>query len=303
MKLNIKQRQTLIAYLFLAPAIVLFAVFILYPVIYGITLAFLDYNIVRTTDAGTMVPPKFVGFNNFKKLLFDPYFYNALKNSFLYLLVVPIIQLCSILIAVALNQKLRAVTFFRTCYYIPVITCIIIVGIAWKWAFASDGLINFFLVDKLHLFKTGVQWLTSKSMALPSVMFVTVWKGLGYYMVLYLAGLQAISPEFEEAAKIDGANKLQVLFKITIPLLMPTIALCSIISCISALKAFEEIFILTQGGPDHATDTMVYYIFSKAFMQFDMGYAAAIGLVLALFVGLISIINITFFKKGGLQYY
>lgn len=303
MKLNQKSRQTVIAYLFLAPAIILFAVFILYPVIYGVALAFLDYNIVRTTDAGTMVPPKFVGFNNFKKLVFDPYFYNALKNSFLYLLVVPIIQIGSILMAVAVNQKLRAVTFFRTCYYIPVITCIIIVGIAWKWAFASDGLINFFLVDKLHLFKTGVQWLTSKGMALPSVMFVTLWKGLGYYMILYLAGLQAIPPEYEEAAKIDGANKLQVLFKVTIPLLMPTIALCSIISCISALKAFEEIFILTQGGPDHATDTMVYYIFSKAFMQFEMGYAAALGLVLALFVGLISIINIAFFKKGGLQYY
>jgi len=303
MKLNQRQRQTLIAYLFLAPAIILFLIFTLYPVIYGIVLSFQDFNIVRTTDAGVMVPAKFVGLDNFKKLFMDPYFYNALKNSLLYLLVVPLIQILSILMALAVNQKLKGVTFFRTCYYIPVITSIIIVGIAWKWVLASDGLINFFLVNKLHLFKSGIPWLTSKTWALWSVMFVTMWQGLGYYMVLYLAGLQTISPEFEEAARIDGANKAQVLFKVTIPLLMPTIALCSIISCISALKVFGEIYVMTQGGPDHATDTMVYYIFSKAFMQFDMGYAAALALVLAVFVGLISLINTAFFKKGGLQYY
>lgn len=303
MKLNRQARQTVIAYLFLAPAIILFIIFTLYPVVYGIFLSFLDYNIVRTTDIGAMVPAKFIGFDNFKKLFFDPYFYNALKNSLLYLLVVPVIQILSIMMAVAVNQKLKGVTFFRTCYYIPVITSIIIVGIAWKWVFASDGLLNYFIVNKLHLFKAGIPWLTSKSHALWSVMFVTLWQGLGYYMVLYLAGLQTISPEFEEAARIDGANKIQVLFKVTMPLLMPTIALCSIISCISALKVFGEIYIMTQGGPDHATDTMVYYIFSKAFLQFDMGYAAALALVLAVFVGIISIINIKFFKKGGLQYY
>ncbi|MFH1453070.1 MAG: sugar ABC transporter permease [Armatimonadota bacterium] len=303
MKMDRKKQQILIAYLFLLPAILLFIIFTLYPVVYGIILSFLDYNVVRTTAEGAMVPPKFIGLDNFKKLLYDPYFYNALKNSLLYLLVVPVIQILAIMIAVAVNQKLKGVTFFRTCYYIPVITSVIIVGIAWKWVFASDGLLNFFLVEKFHLVKYAIPWLTSKTWALPSIMFVTVWQGLGYYMVLYLAGLQSIPPEFEEAARIDGANRLQVLFKITIPLLMPIIALCSIISCISALKVFGEIYVMTQGGPDHATDTMVYYIFSKAFMQFDMGYAAAIALVLAVFVGIISIINIAFFRKGGLQYY
>lgn len=303
MKINRKTKQTLIAYFFLLPALILFLVFILYPVIYGIVLAFLDYNMVRTTLDGNLAPPIFVGLSNFKKLFFDSYFYIALRNSLLYLLVVPIIQLLSIWLAIAVNQKLKGITFFRTCYYIPVITSIIIVGIAWKWVFASDGLLNFLLVEKLHLFSQGILWLTSKNLALISVMFVTIWQGLGYYMILYLAGLQTIAPEFEEAARIDGANRFQIFYKITLPLLKPTVALCSIISCIAALKVFGEIYVMTGGGPEHGTLTMVYYIFTKAFNDFNMGYAAALALVLALFVGIISIINITFFKKGGLQYY
>ncbi|MCA9795188.1 MAG: sugar ABC transporter permease, partial [Candidatus Eremiobacteraeota bacterium] len=149
-----------------------------------------------------------------------------------------------------------------------------------------------------------VDWLTNPSIALFSVMFVTLWQGLGYYMILYLAGLQTIAPELEEAARLDGANAWQVLTRVTIPLLRPTVALCTIISCISALKVFGEIFIMTpDGGPEYSTLTMVYYIYTRAFEDFDMGYSAAVALVLAGVVAVISYINVRYFREGGLSSY
>ncbi len=293
----------MMAWLFLTPALVLMAVFTFYPILYGIVLAFYDCNMIRTLDDGSLAPATWVGLGNFFKLGHDPYFFIALKNSLLYLLVVPVIQILSIALAVAVNGKIRGVRFFRAAFYVPVITSIVVVGLSWKWIFASDGILNFILVKKMHLFHAAIPWLTDKNTALFSVMFVTLWQGLGYYMVLYLAGLQTIEPQFEEAAIIDGAGPLQVFRKITIPLLKPSIALCAIISCISALKVFGEIYVMTEGGPEYGTLTMVYYIFGKAFNEFNMGYAAAVAFVLALFVGLISLINVMFFKEGGLKYY
>lgn len=298
-----KFRQALLAYLFLLPALILLLIFTFYPIGYGIMLSFYDYNMLRHTDDGSLAPPEWAGLKNFQRVFKDPYFFIALRNSLLYLLIVPIIQLCAILTAILVNKKLPGITWFRTAYYIPVVTSVVIVGIAWKWVLGSDGILNFLLVRQLGLFESNIPWLTNRSLALISVMFVTLWQGIGYYMVLYLAGLQAIPPEFEEAAKLDGASSLQVFKDVIVPLLKPTIALCSIISCISALKVFGEIYVMTMGGPENGTLTMVYYIFNKAFNEFDMGYAAALAMVLALFVGAVSYINIAFFKKGGLQYY
>lgn len=291
------------AYLFMLPAMILLFVFTFYPIAYGTILSLFDYNMLRHTSDGKLASPRWVGLKNFIRVFRDPYFYIAMKNSLLYLLVVPAIQFISILVAILVNKKIKGVTWFRTAYYVPVITSIVVVGIAWKWLLGSDGILNFFLVKQLHLFSKAIPWLTSRNLAIFSVMFVTLWKGIGYYMVLYLAGLQTIPPEYEEAARLDGASGWQVFSKITIPLLKPTIALCCIISCISALKVFGEIFVMTKGGPENGTLTMVYYIFNKAFTEFDMGYAAALSLVLAVAVAIISYINVTFFKKGGLQYY
>ncbi|MFP4498621.1 MAG: carbohydrate ABC transporter permease [Vulcanimicrobiota bacterium] len=298
-----KLRQTAVAYFFLMPALLILLLFTFYPMVYGIVLSFYDYNMLRHNEAGDLAAPEWVKLDNFKRVFDDPYFFIALKNSFLYLLIVPVIQLFAILTAILVNQKIPGITWFRTAYYIPVITSIVIVGIAWKWVFASDGILNFFLVKKLHLAEEPIPWLTNRNIALFSVMFVTLWQGIGYYMLLYLAGLQSIPDEFEEAARLDGAGPLQVFWKITLPLLKPTIALCTIISCISALKVFGEIYVMTGGGPENGTLTMVYYIFTKAFMEFEMGYAAALALVLAVFVGIISFINVKFFQKGGLSYY
>lgn len=296
-----RHRRTLVAWLFLAPACVALAVFTFYPIVYGIWLAFCQYDMLRHNAAGHLVGPQFVGLKNFSEIAGDRYFWIALGNSTRYLIVVPVLQLLAMGIAVLVNQRLRFVRFFRTAYYIPVVTSIVVVGIAWNFVYQSDGLLNFLLARVLGLPPVG--WLTDKSVALYSIMFVTIWQGLGYFMILYLAGLQAIPPEFEEAARIDGAGPWHVFSRITVPLLRPTVALCTIISCISAFKVFTEIYVMTRGGPEHGTLTLGYYIFETAFEQYRMGYAAALSLVLGLFVGAVSLVNILFFKEGGLKYY
>jgi putative chitobiose transport system permease protein len=276
-------------------------VFTFYPIFCGVALAFTEFSLLRHTTEGQLVPPQFAGFGNFQRLWVDPYFWKALLNSITYLAVVPVIQLASIALAVLVDKPFRGRNFFRTAFYIPVITSVVVIGITWRWVFRSDGLANFLL----GLVGLGpVQFLTSPDTALLSIMFVTLWQGLGYYMILYLAGLQTIPVELEEAAVLDGAGPKEVFWHITVPMLKPTIALCSIISCISALKVFGEIFVMTpQGGPNQSTLTMVYYIYLKAFEDFDIGYSAAIALVLAGVVGIISWINVRYFQDGGLNSY
>lgn len=289
--------------MFLGPALLFLTVFTFYPLVYGIWLAFCDYSMLAHDAAGHPLPARFVGLENLRALLRDRYFYIALFNSLRYLLVVPVLQILSMALAVFVNQRLRGVEWFRAACYLPVVTSIVVVGIAWTWVYQSDGLLNGLLVDVLHLTSHRIGWLTDRNVALYSVMFVTVWQGLGYFMVLYLAGLAAIPPEFEEAARIDGAASWQVFRHVTVPLLRPTVALCTVISCISAFKVFTEIFVMTRGGPEHATTTLGYYIFEVAFNDYRMGYAAALSLVLGVFVGVISYINIRFFREGGMQYY
>ncbi len=290
-----------IPWLFLAPALLFLAVFTFYPILCGVSLAFTEFSLLRHTPDGTLVGPRWAGFSNFARLAVDPLFWKALSNSLLYLLVVPVIQLAAIGIAVLVDKPFRGRSFFRTAFYVPVITSVVVVGITWRWVFRSDGLANY-LLGLVGLGPVG--FLTDPNYALFSIMFVTLWQGLGYYMVLYLAGLQTIPVELEEAATLDGAGPWQVFFRITIPMLKPTVALCTIISCISALKVFGEIFVMTpQGGPANSTLTMVYYIYLKAFEDFDMGYSAAIALVLAMVVGVISWINVRYFRDGGLSSY
>ena len=224
-----------------------------------VSLAFTEFSLLRHSQEGHLVGPRFVGFQNFHRLWIDPYFWKALGNSITYLLVVPVLQLAAIVIAVLVDKPFRGRQFFRTAFYIPVITssggCRHHLGLV----FRSDGLANYVL----SLAGIGpVAFLTDPDFALFSIMFVTLWQGLGYYMILYLAGLQTIPPELEEAARLDGAGPWHVFRYITVPMLKPTVALCTIISCISALKVFGEIFVMTpQGGPDQSTLTMVYYIY------------------------------------------
>ncbi|MCL6552366.1 MAG: sugar ABC transporter permease [Firmicutes bacterium] len=287
-------RRTATAYLFLAPALALLGLFTFYPVAVGTLLALFDYDAIS--------PPRFVGLAHFRALAADRFFWIALGNSLKYLLVVPVLQALSIGLAVAVNVPLRGIVWLRAAYYLPVVTSMVVAGLLWRWLYEQDGLVNFVLV-RLGVLERPVAWLGHPDLALFAVMFVTLWKGLGYYMVIYLAGLQAIPPEYEEAAAVDGATRWQVFRGVTLPLLRPSILLASTISAIAALKVFEEIYVMTGGGPMFRTYTMFYYMFDKGFQQLDLGYAAALGVVLAAVVLVFSAVNFRLFRHGGWTYY
>lgn len=282
-------RNTLIAYAFMLPFLILLVAFHTWPVIFGTFLAFTKYNIIS--------PPQWVGLENFRTLAQDEQFWSGLRNSLKYILVVPVIQVASILIALLVNRPLRGIGFFRTAYYVPVVTSFAVVGLIWTWMYQQGGPVNAVL-RALGLMREDHGLLNNPATALLAVMFVTLWKGVGYYMVLYLAGLQSISPELEEAATIDGATRAQVFWHITIPGLRPTILVCSLLSTISAIKVFEEIYVMTQGGPAGSTYSALFYTYSRAFVDFQYGLAAAAGLIIAVISIIFGLINFRLTRGG-----
>ncbi|MBI3997781.1 MAG: sugar ABC transporter permease [Armatimonadetes bacterium] len=287
-------RAAAAAYLFLAPALILLGVFTFYPVVFGTALSLYDYDVIS--------PPRFAGTAHFRALWGDRFLWLALGNSLKFLLVVPVLQALSIGLAVAVNVPLRGITWFRAAYYLPVVTSMVVAGLMWRWLYEQDGLLNF-LLTRAGLLERPFAWLGHPDLALYAVMFVTLWKGLGYYMVIYLAGLQGIPPEFEDAALVDGASRWQVFRLVTLPLLRPSILLASTISAIAALKVFEEVYVMTGGGPMFRTYTMFFYIFDKGFQQLDLGYAAALAMVLAVAVLAFSALNFRLFREGGWTYH
>ncbi len=296
-RLGMTRRQrhvAIMAYLFLLPALALLGVFTFYPVLFGTALSLFEYDVIS--------PPRYVGLQHFRALAGDPYFWTSLANSLKFLLVVPVLQVLSIGLAVAVNAPLRGIRWFRAAFYVPVVTSMVTAGLMWRWLLEGDGVVNY-LLSRVGLLSKPISWLGHPDLALFAVMFVTLWKGLGYYMVIYLAGLQTIPPETEEAAIVDGASRWQVFRAVTLPLLRPSILLASTISAISALKVFEEIYVMTGGGPMSRTYTMFFYIFEKGFQQLNLGYAAALGVVLAAAITVLSLINFRIFRHGGWTYY
>ncbi|WP_425542251.1 carbohydrate ABC transporter permease [Virgibacillus siamensis] len=278
-------------YLFLIPGCTILGAFIFYPMLQAIWLSFTKYNMV--TDA------EFIGFSNYEKLFNDDLFWQTLINTFTYVIgVVPALVILPIFLAVLVNQKLKGIGFFRSAYYIPVVTSLVVAGIAWDWVYKENGLLNYVL-DLLHIINEPVHWLTSTQTAIFAVMVVTVWKGLGYYMIIYLAGLQSIPEDLYEAAEIDGANWWKKITRVTIPMLMPFVLIVTIMSSIAAMKVFEEIYIMTGGGPLHSSETLVLYIYNEAFDRLNMGYASAAGVILFLLTLIFSIINIKFMGKDN----
>jgi putative chitobiose transport system permease protein len=283
--------RSLTPYLFLAPALIILALTVFWPAIQAFYLSFTRFEYDLTQ------PPAWVGLANFQKLWRDPVFWKTLGNTVLYLIcVVPALVTLSLGLAILVNQNLKGIRWFRTAYYTPVVISMVVAGIAWKWLYASNGLLNQGL--QLLGFSQGIPWLTSPDLSLFSVMVVTVWKGLGYYMVIYLAGLQGIPADLYEAAAIDGSDGLQKHWDITIPLMRPYLFLVAVISSISATKVFEEIFIMTKGEPLNSSKTVVYYLYERAFQDLEMSYACAIGLVLFLMIFGLSILNL---KLGQVQ--
>lgn len=289
-----KLHRTITAYAFMMPALVLLILFTIVPIIGSLILMFYDYSVLGTT--------KFVGFQNFIDAFSDREFLISIKNSIIFVVIVPVIQILSIFLALLVNRKLPGMGFFRTLYYIPVVTSMVAVAIMWGFIFDSSGIANTFLLEH-NIISQPLGFLNSKNSAMPCLMFITVWQGLGYYMMMYLAGLQGIPEELSEAARIDGATSLQVINKIKIPLLKPYIWFCTLNSVISAIGVFDVVFVLTKGGPNDATMVINYYSYTKAFGDFQFGYAAAIGMVQAVVTTIISIVVFLYGKKGGMTNY
>lgn len=300
--MNARLLRTLaIAYGFMLPMLALKAVYTFWPILFGTYLAFTEYNIIS--------PPRWVGLRNFEELFGlgafagrgpDRDFWYGLTNSIKYVLVVPVIQVLSIGLAMLVNRQLPAIGLFRTAYYVPVVTSFAVVGLMWNWMYNQYGPVNFILT-RLGLMNPDnpTNLLANPHLALYAVMFVTIWKGLGYYMVLYLAGLQSIDRSLEEAAVIDGASRAQVFWNITLPGLRPTILVCSLLSTISAIKVFEEIFVMTSGGPAGSTYTAMYFVYAQAFQDFRYGYAAAAGLVIAAVSLIFGLVNFRLTRGGS----
>ncbi|MEB3226225.1 MAG: sugar ABC transporter permease [Synechococcus sp.] len=279
------QSRFLTPYLFLLPALSILGLAVALPALQAFYLSFTEYQYDLTQV------PRWVGLKNFTLLLQDDLFWKTLGNTLLYLIgVVPILVSFSLGLAILVNQTLRGITWFRAAFYTPVIVSLVVAGIAWRALYASNGFLNQ-LLKQLGL-GDGIPWLTDPKLALWSVMLVTIWKGLGYYMVIYLAGLQGISPELYEAASLDGSDGWRKHLDITVPLMRPYILLVSVISAISATKVFEEIYVMTQGGPLNASKTVVYYLYEQAFQNLEISYACTIGLVLFLVIFVLSIFNL-----------
>ncbi|MCC7162158.1 MAG: sugar ABC transporter permease [Anaerolineae bacterium] len=286
------KRFSLTPYLFLAPALIIITVFILYPTAAVVYYSFTDYNIVQ--------PPEWVGLQNYQQLLRDPIFWKAFTNSFLYLIVTPTLIFLSILLAIVVNRPLPGINVFRALYYVPVISGTIAVGIAWRWLFDyNGGLINGILVG-IGILPAPVQWLAEPAFTLPIAMLLTIWIGLGYYMMVFLAGLQNIPEDLYDAAVIDGCNPVQKHWYVTLPGLRPQIVFVAVISSLAAIEVFNEIYVITGGlgGILNSGVTMVFYLWRQAFRLQHAGYASAVAMVLLLITLAFSIINIRLLERS-----
>lgn len=283
-------RHKLTPYLFLAPAAILLAMFFFIPFFQTLALSFQSFD-------QNLYAPGFCGIENYVKILSSQEFLKVLINTLIYMAVaVPILVIVPIVIAIAINQKIKGISIYRVIIYVPAVVSIVVAAIAFKWLYANEGLLNYF-VGMLGIEKIG--WLTDPNVALYSVIALTIWKGLGYYAIIYLSTLLTIPDALYEAADLDGANTLQKHFNITLPFLWPAVTLVATMSSISALKVFTEVYVMTKGGPIDSTSTIVYYIYKEAFEKLNLGLASAGGVILLVIAMGISVLNLKCFEKGG----
>jgi multiple sugar transport system permease protein len=265
----------------LAPTLIGLLVGTLGPVLAAVGISFTHWDVIT--------PPTFAGIENYQDLLTDPTFSKALSNTVYYVgLTVPVSTVLSLALALLLNQKLRGVTWYRTAYFLPVVSSTVAVALVWSWIYSKDfGLLNFGLRS---VGLDPIAWLSSTKWAMPAIIIMGVWGTIGEGMIIFLAGLQSISQTYYEAAEVDGASGWQKFRRITLPLITPSLFFYFIITMINAFQAFEQIYIMTRGGPVNSTTTIVYYIYRNAFRNFKMGYASAQAIVLFLIIMALTLI-------------
>ncbi|MGD1815919.1 MAG: carbohydrate ABC transporter permease [Pleomorphochaeta sp.] len=278
-------------WLFLLPTIIGLVVFRIVPIVWAFVLSFSKWSLLGS--------PKFLGFANYIEAFHNENFIQTITNTIQFSIIYVIGSIIfGLILAVLINVKLKSIAFFRAVIYLPVVTSAVAVGIVWNWILGPNVGLFATILESFNI--TAPYWLGDPKLALSTVATVQVWKMAGYSMILFLAGLQGISAQTLEAATVDGASKIQRFFRITLPMLSPTVFFVLTVSIIDSFKNFELIYAMTKGGPQNATNTLVYDVYLNAFVYYRVGYASAVAFVLLLFVGILTIMNF-YIKKNWAQ--
>lgn len=285
---------------FLIPAAVIMVAFMLVPMVRTFTMSFQSWNGYSS--------PAWIGWSNYQDLLQDPLFWNALAHTGVFVVVTVVFQtVIPLLVAVLLTGKIRGSVVFRTIYFMPVIISLAVSGLLWSIIYdPSNGVINNVLSD-IGLKSLAHPWLADMNTALPAVIVVSIWQAMGFYMVIFFAGLQSIPHELHEAAAIDGANSWQQFLRVTVPLLGPVTTVVVVLNTINGIKAFDQIWTMTEGGPVHSSDTLGTYLYYSAFGSYgsanpELGYASTIGVVILVLSAAISIVQIRLGRSEAIEY-
>ena len=281
---NIRKKEERWGYFFIAPQFLGLVAFIIVPVFYSLYISFHEWDF--------MSEAVFVGLDNYRRILSDSYLYKILGNTLYFIIgTIPLNMIISILLALALSGGIKGFLWYRTALFLPNVTSTVAVSLVWLWIFNPDmGVVNAVL-DFLGI--QGPGWYASTDWAMPTIILIAVWQGVGYNMIIFLAGIKGISESYYEAAKIDGANSMQCFFKITLPLLTPTIFFVLTMMLINYFQVFNEVYMLTRGGPADATKTIVVEIYNNAFQFFKMGEAAVYSWVLFIIILIVTLVQFT----------
>ena len=284
------KRQNILGYLFLLPILLFFSTFVLYPLVWSFRLSFFEWKVIGE---------RFVGLQNYAQVLNDPFFWNAFKNTLLYVLVtVPCQTMFALVIALILNEKIRGRTTLRTVYYIPVVTSWAVVAAVWKMMLdpSKYGFINYALLGTGVIDKP-VSWLGTPGLAMFSIMVFCIWKNIGWAMVIFLAALQTVPESLYDAAKVDAANRWKRFRHVTLPIISPTIAMVAALYTIGAFNIFPQVYVLTGGGPIGSTESLLTHQYRQAFTFFDFGYGTAMGYILFPIILIITILQVKYISK------
>jgi len=293
MKVTQRTQHILTAYFFILPGLLLFLVFVIYPIAKALQMSFYEWSIVPR------IPNKLVGLANYARAFQDPIVRLSLRNTIVYTLVtVPGQMILGLLAALLLNSIVRGKIFFRVLYYLPVVTSWVIVSLLFKYIFQSPkGVLNHLLVNVLHVIQEPVPWLRYASTAMIPIWCLGIWKGIGWTMVIFLAALQTIPKELYEVAALDGASSWRQLISITLPLMRPTLVFTMVMLMIGGFNVFISVYLITNGGPLQRTEVILSYMYHQAFDFLDFGYGAALSFILAVIIIAISFVQIHFLRR------
>lgn len=290
-----RRNETVMAWVFSSPAIILLIIFLLAPFLMAVGLAFTDQRLIPNLN----LPTQFIGLRNFVRMLKDEAFLRGLMNNFYFtIVVVPLQTSLALLLAILVNQKLKGMNLFRTIYFSPVVTTMVVVAIIWTFLYnPGEGLINKFIQTVTFGRLGPYNWLKDTALVFPAIMLLSIWQGVGFQMVIYLAGLQEIPTPLYEAAKVDGANKLQQFFYITLPQLRNTTIFVVLATTILAFKLFTQVEVMTKGGPQNASMTTIVHVVHQGWGQLKVGYASAISIAFFLIVLGVSLLQRYFLRE------